>query len=265
MRFVALFSVLVSTALLISCAERTVPEKREEAGPAVAALPVPPPPPVARPRPAKPLSAIGRVNRQGGGFCSGILIASEKVLTTARCLWDVRLRRWIAIGDLHFVAGYHLGNYLAHRRVKAIALPNGITMTAPGIPRKITDNWAILTLDRPIGPVTMVRPIPLARLNGRPRANELGQLLRAGYGRRRPHAIESVRCKAVTVLSPRVLLHDCGAALADAGFPILIRTPEGLRVLGLQMISIEKARGGKGLGRALLVTAMDGPRRKVIW
>ena len=128
MRHISALVVAASAALFVSCAQAPAPEKRDEPGPTVAPAP-PPPPPAAKPRPIEPLGAIGRVNRQGGGFCSGTLIAPDKVLTTARCLWDVRLRRWTATADLHFLAGYHLGKFLAHRKAKAIELPANIQMT----------------------------------------------------------------------------------------------------------------------------------------
>jgi len=74
-----------------------------------------------------------------------------------------------------------------------------------------------------------------------------------------------VRCKAVTLLNPTVLLHDCGVTPAESGFPILVETPKGWRILGLQMITLNKSVGRKGLGMALLVTALERPREMVLW
>ena len=265
MRRMTPFLVLAFAAFGASCAEQPATKKTEKPGPSVAFVPAPPPPPVARPRISWPLSAIGRVNRQGGGFCSGILVAPEKVLTTARCLWDVRLRRWTSTADLHFLAGYHLGEFLAHRKATAFALPAGIRMTARGVPLRIANNWAILTLDRPIGAASGVRPVGLARVGGRTRVDGLGPLLRAGYGPRRPHAIESARCKAVGQYNHAVLFHDCGGGRTETGFPILVETPAGWRVLGLQMVNVDQAAARKGRGMALLVTATDQPRQTISW
>ena len=259
----ALVAVACAT-LCVSCAQKIATDKTDEPRPELADIPRPSAP-TALPRPSWPRSAIGRVNRQRGGFCSGTLIFPDKVLTTARCLWDARLRRWTSTADLHFLAGYHLGTHLAHRRVKAIELSANIEVTARGIPFKGANDWAILILSQPIEPESAIRPIEVARFEDWPQPNMMGPLVRAGYGPHRPHALESAKCKAVTLINPTVLLHDCGATVAESGFPILVETAEGWRVLGLQMASAKKTEGSRGLGMALLVTAMEGPRQMFLW
>lgn len=264
MRFRAVLMAVVCVAVCVSCAQQPAREGSAGRPLDVAALPPLAPPPVVAP-PRAPFNAVGRINRQRGGFCSGILIAPDKVLTTAHCLWDARLGRWTAPSDLHFQAGYHLGTDLAHRTGAAIEYPAGIAMSEQGIPRRVADDWAIVILDRPIGVESAVRPVELAPLDGLLRTRDLGVLLRAGYGPRQPHALASARCKAVTKFSASVLLHDCGATFEEAGFPILIETSGGWRVLGLQVISANTTEGANGLGMALMVNVLAGPRRLVRW
>ena len=189
----------------------------------------------------------------------------DKVLTTARCLWDTRLGRWTSTSDLHFLAGYHLGTHLAHRRAKAIELPADIKMTTRGAPRKPVNDWAILTLYRSKGAENAIRPVEVARFKGHPQPNALGPLLRAGYGPHRPHAIESARCRALKLVDPAILIYDCGTTSAASGFPILMKTPEGWRMLGLQMHGLNATVGRKKLGMALLITFMERPRQMVLW
>lgn len=61
-------------------------------------------------------SGVGRLNHSRGGFCSGALIAPDKVLTAAHCVTDEATNSPVPPLDLRFVAGLRTGVYTAHRR-----------------------------------------------------------------------------------------------------------------------------------------------------
>ena len=71
-------------------------------------------------------NAVGRLNRESGGFCTAVLIAPREALTAAHCLWDQSQRRWVQPSTVHFVPGYRRGTYLGHSRGKAFRLADGI-------------------------------------------------------------------------------------------------------------------------------------------
>lgn len=199
-----------------------------------------------------PWSAIGRINRQNGGFCTGVLIAPDRVLTTAHCLWDARLGSWTAPSDLHFLDGYHLKNYIAHRRGAAIELPSGIEMTQRGVPRKTVNDWAILVLKREINSVQPVSPM---ELSNRIKVSSLPVLFRIGYERARPYVTESIRCKAERVIFRSFLLHDCGGDKDRGGFPLLVKSEDGWHVIGLEVEAKNETRGARHLGLAVVIGA----------
>jgi protease YdgD len=212
---------------------------------------------MAVPAPRPPWSAIGRINRRPGGFCSGTLIAPDRVLTTANCLWNKPMGQWFHARDLHFLAGYHLGGHIEYRRVVAMEFSKGVEINQRGYPRQASNDWAVLTLARPIAASYMIQPIAKIRLNRRPRPGRLGPLVRAGFSPLRPHALTSARCRAVAFFNRSALMHSCNAVYADSGLPMFVRTSDGWRVLGLQMTTYNKNKKHNGIGMALLVTAMS--------
>ena len=57
-----------------------------------------------------PWSAVVKVNRRTGGFCTGVLVAPDKVLTAAYCLWLSRTDHWLTPDVLHVVVNYRRGD-----------------------------------------------------------------------------------------------------------------------------------------------------------
>ncbi|HET6469056.1 MAG TPA: trypsin-like serine protease [Geminicoccaceae bacterium] len=204
---------------------------------------------------AWPWVAIGRVNRDGGGFCSGTLIAPDRVLTAAHCLWGRRLGRVLPVRALHFLAGYRGGAFLAHGRVRALRTDPALAFDRDGRPEDPTRDWAVLELERPIDGAGVLRPVPIAPTDLVERAvAEHRPLARAGYRRDRQHALSrSPACRPLGLArGGRLLVHDCAAGQGDSGSPILILTETGWAVLAVHTAAVD--HGGRRAGAAVVAT-----------
>ena len=98
-----------------------------------------------------PWSALGRVNTGGRGFCTGILIGPRLVLATARCLYNGVEGRWWAPGEIHFVAGYQRDAAPIHAGAAGTEVAPDFVPGAGTSLANVTGNWALITLQAPLG------------------------------------------------------------------------------------------------------------------
>ena len=188
-----------------------------------------------------PWQAIGRVNIENSGYCTGTLVGPKTVLTAAHCLLDQRTKGPAHMTRLHFVAGYQRGEFLAHATV--------IGVETPAI-RTAESDWALLTLDRDISPI--VTPIPVVPLNAdnwRMMKQAKAGFVQAGYRKKQAHALSvNHNCK-LTKFDPvkNLLFHKCRVMSGDSGGPIMAYVNGSYAVIAVHTARTNAKSAGFGV------------------
>jgi len=177
-----------------------------------------------------PWSSIGKLYNETGAACSGVVIAADKVLTAAHCLFNYRSLRFIPADALHFLVGYRTGRYAVHARVASYEVGAGFDPLRYGATSSA--DWAVLTTTKSmpveIGPLKLSdTPVPRGT-----------RAILVGYPQDRAHAMTADRdCELRDEFDGgRFLLHTCRSTKGYSGAPILVNgRGNEVRIAGIQI------------------------------
>ena len=181
-----------------------------------------------------PWSSIGKLFNETGASCSGVVIARDKILTAAHCLFNARTRRFIPAEALHFLVGYRTGRYSAHARIASYEIGAGFDPLR--YDQTSEADWAVLT-------VTESLPAEIEPLRLRRELAPSGtKAVLVGYPQDRAFAMTADRdCELRDKISAgRLLLHTCRSTYGYSGGPILVSTGgREMEVAGIQIASMQ--------------------------
>ncbi len=188
-----------------------------------------------------PWRAIGRVQTELGGRCTGFLVAPRTVVTAAHCLYLRRPNAYVRPGSVHFLLGYARGGYVAHARIAAFRVGPGYDPARPHAASGA--DWALLTLDAPLG--TPERILGLAATPPAPGT----PLQLGGYGQDRAEVIAAdLDCSVKALLrddaGQLLVQHSCNGAAGTSGAPLLARGADGgWLAVGIQVAAFNDQAG----------------------
>lgn len=182
---------------------------------------------------ARGWEAVGRLDVDGKGFCTGALIAPDLVLTAAHCMYDKQSGREIDLSRVEFMAGLRGGRPEASRRLRnAVIHPSYIQSGAETTTSQVRFDVALLQLDRPIRS-TNVQPFEVS--TSMRRGTEVAVV---SYAQDRADAPSLQEVCNILGLQDGVLIMDCDVNFGASGSPIF-RMESGVP----RLVSVVSAMG----------------------
>lgn len=193
--------------------------------------------------------AVGRLDLAGEGgeqraFCTATLIAPDRVLTAAHCLYHRPSGTRIDLSQITFLAGWRSGRAEAIRGIRRVAIEPDFRFTTGGALDRVASDLALLELDQPIR-LPSIRPFPVAA--NTPAAGSPVAVVSYARERSETPALQE-SCTLLDRRANRVLVMSCDIDFGASGAPVFVSGPDGAQIVSVISAMAETAARKVALG-----------------
>ncbi|KIN68083.1 trypsin-like serine peptidase [Sulfitobacter donghicola] len=194
---------------------------------------------------AKAWEAVGRLDINGKGFCTGALIAPKLVLTAAHCMFDSDTGEHIGKGHIEFLAGWRNGRAGAYRNISRVVVHPEYIYDESLSSERVRNDLALLELDQPIRN-NSIRPF---KTTSRPRTGDRVGVVSYALDRAEAPSLQEV-C-SVLARQDGVLVTSCAVDFGSSGAPIFVIENGEAQIVSVVSAKAEVRGEQVSLGTAL--------------